>query len=182
MKRDFEIQFGDGIRIFAIIVLFVFMLISAGCRSTKEVVKTTATLQESTEIKANDQKKISQIDSSSIENKQSSTTKDSSFKKVTDIWFSKPDSLGNQHIERMTITDSGNVKQTFIESSDKKRTTSNKKEDSKHETIAEFKTTENGKQVQVTKLEPVAKWPIIIFSLGLIVLAYFVLKRFKILK
>lgn len=182
MKRDFEIQFGDGIRIFAILVLFVFILISTGCKSTKEILKRTATLQESTEIKADAQKKSSQIDSSLIENKQSSTTKDSSFKKMTDIWYSKPDSLGNQYIERMTITDSGNVKQTSIESSDKKRTTSNKKEDSKHETFAKSETTENDKQVLAAKKEPVTKWPLIIFSIGLIVLVYFVLKRFKILK
>jgi len=182
MKKEFELPIGAGIHIFAILFLLVFALISSGCRSVKETVNAKTTVQEESVVKSIDQKKSNDIDSARTVKNLSSETKDSSFTKVTDIWLSKPDSSGIQHIERMTITESGNIKQSAKDYSEEMRTASNRNEDSKHESIATSETTVKDKQLLVTKQESVTKWPLIIFSIGLLVLAYFVLKRFRILK
>lgn len=180
MKLD--LKFGTGVRIFAIMVLILFMLISSGCRSIKENVKASTIVAEGIENHDQDSKSITSIDSSTTKANQQSITSDSSHSTITEVWFSKPDSLGIQHIERMRITETGSVKKTNTDI--KTKTDNRSRQEEKQLSKSDFKserTAENSEKI-VTKQDPVTKWPMIILAIGLIVLAYFVLKRFRILK
>jgi hypothetical protein len=180
MKLD--LKYGTGIRIFAILILIVFMLISSGCRSLKGNVKAATTVAEGTEVHAQDKKSTTTIDSSSTDMNHRSISTDSSQSTTTEVWFSKPDSSGIQHIERIKITETGSIKKINNESRLKTDDRSLHSEDQSNK--SDFKSEINTqKQEKVaTKQESVTKWPMIILAIGLIVLAYFVLKRFRILK
>lgn len=168
-------------------LLIILILVTAfSCRTVK--VNEHSKVSVDTAIK-NDIKQSSDVhkETSNTSNQSQNTTyTDTTHKVVIETYYSKPDSTGKQAIVKTVKTeiDSGkklnkqDVNQNH--SSQKIDSTGNKIDKSK---INNKSKTENSKQTTTKRTTPTWIWlSSAILSVGLVILAYFILKRFYLIK
>lgn len=166
--------------------LILVMLIAVTCRTVKTSESISAKFDS--EI-ASDTKTKSEVHTDLMDKSKlvdSSTSQDTCSEIITETEFSAPDSAGKQHILKTKTTERNSGKRTVSNTSDQKNISQHA--DSCGTAIDKSKANINSES-QTDRLETVKKrtplwvWlPIGIVAVGLVVLAYFILKRFGLVK
>jgi len=168
------------------ILLLIIAVTAFSCRSvrTSESITKTTDSTARTNITAAVTDSCTSADSSKLVD--NSVTADSTSEVTTEVEFTPPDSVGHQYPTKVTITEkkSGKItKKNII------RQSGNKQESAKVATVKDNSTTvkaesEQSKEKETTKQKTPA-WVWItsaVISIGLVFLAYLVLKKFRLVK
>jgi hypothetical protein len=167
-------------------LIFVLLAVTYSCKTTKNSVKETTKAQT---YVANDVKQTSEATgkTSTSENVTDKTTSaDSIVVNVVDVVWSKPDSSGKQYPEKTTYRNEIHTQKTKADVATNKQI--NAEESNKAENIDKSKANSNvltdKKETEKTAVKTPA-WvyaAAAVVSLGLLVLLYFVLRRFGLIK
>jgi hypothetical protein len=174
-----ELNFGEGFKIFCFTLSLFLLLMLSGCKTAKTAISSESNIQKDSTSVVDTKIQVENVDSTSQQLNKQTASVDSSQTKITDIFFSKPDSTGKQYIERITTTDISRVNSilTNMASSTMTNTSAKVKVDKKAKT--QVKSTAKTKADTVIKETPVTKWPLLILAVGILIGGYFILKRFK---
>ena len=168
------------------VVIILMLFVAFGCRTVKvnEHVKT-----ESDSKITNNIKQSSDVHKETTDNsKENQTTSysDTTHKVVTETYYSKPDSSGKQAIVKTVTTEINSGKKVNQQHTKQANTT--EKIDSTGTKIDKSKlnnkaSTEQSKVTTTKKTTPTWIWlSSAILSVGIVILAYFMLKRFYLIK
>lgn len=147
----------------------------------KTAISTATTITKDSTAFEKKQIQISRIDSAIQSLETKTITVDSLNLSFSDIYFSKPDSTGQQYIERITTTDATRVRSILTTITGQSKTIEITKLDAASDIQTHVENTEKTRSKTKIKEMPITKWPLIIVVIGVLIAGFFVLKRFKIL-
>lgn len=160
------------------------LLCLGGCKTVKETVQ----IQEETVTNQNNDLQVKSDSVKQVEVytelEDKTETNDSLVVNEVTVVLSKPDSTGQQYPERITYRESTRVNNTKVNSNRIRDSTA---VESACNTIIDKSETHTENKLEVKTDKKVSKpkilmWVLIVLAIGILVLAYFVLKRFKLIK
>lgn len=169
---------------FLLITGLIFSIVLFGCRTSKVVTSEDVASKTSSVVDVSKASTAKAVEKDSTSKVDKSVVDEETTRTTTTTKYSQPDSSGKQYPVEQTVSQEKTNRKTNSNITEKtgksSEVASSTNESNKSKLDANAKTSSDSK----TKTKPPAAftWMVIIISLGLVVLAYFVLKRFRVVK